>query len=208
MITQSKSLPLGKGKLKGIIKNKDLDINLSEIEIYNTTVEFKADGSFLGKEGSLAFKGVLSNDRLVGNFFDGGSQQPFKAKLIKKGITTKRTKELKSDTKLFYPEGSYGLSKDPLTPNAILIDNATIWTCGPKGVLQDWDILFVDGKVDKIAPDISVPLGSALTIDGTGRHVTPGLIDCHSHSAASSINEGAQSVTAEVRIKDVLFQMT
>ena len=55
-----------------------------------------------------------------------------RAKLIKKGITAKRTKELKSDTKLFYPEGSYGLSKDPLTPNAILIDNATIWTCGPK----------------------------------------------------------------------------
>ena len=76
---------------------------------------------------------------------------------------------------------------------------------GQKGVLQDWDILFVDGKVDKIAPDISVPLGSALTIDGTGKHVTPGLIDCHSHSAASSINEGSQSVTAEVRIKDVLY---
>jgi len=38
-----------------------------------------------------------------------------------------------------------------------------------------------------------------------GKHVTPGLIDCHSHSAASSINEGAQSVTAEVRIQDVLY---
>ena len=67
-----KVAPIGKGKLIGIIKNKDLDINLSEIEIYNTTVEFKADGSFLSKEGFLAFKGVLSNDRLVGNFFDGG----------------------------------------------------------------------------------------------------------------------------------------
>ena len=42
-------------------------------------------------------------------------------------------------------------------------------------------------------------------IDGTGKYVTPGLIDCHSHSAASSINEGAQAVTAEVRIRDVLF---
>ena len=48
-------------------------------------------------------------------------------------------------------------------------------------------------------------MGSALLIDGTGKYVTPGLIDCHSHSAASSINEGAQAVTAEVRIKDVLF---
>ncbi|GIS54380.1 hypothetical protein Ct9H90mP29_14220 [bacterium] len=45
---------------------------------------------------------------------------------------------------------------------------------------------------DKVAPDISVPMGSALLIDGTGKYVTPGLIDCHSHSAASSINEGAK----------------
>jgi N-acetylglucosamine-6-phosphate deacetylase len=48
-------------------------------------------------------------------------------------------------------------------------------------------------------------MGSALVIDGTGKYVTPGLIDCHSHSAASSINEGAQAVTAEVRIRDVLY---
>ena len=86
-----------------------------------------------------------------------------------------------------------------------MIDNATIWTCGPKGKLEDWDILFVDGKIKEIAPDITVTQGSALVIDGTGKHVTPGLIDCHSHSAASSINEGAQAVTAEVRIQDVLF---
>ena len=65
--------------------------------------------------------------------------------------------------------------------------------------------LFIDGKIDKIAPDISVPQGSAIIIDGKGKHVTPGLVDCHSHSAASSINEGAQAVTAEVRIKDVLY---
>ena len=63
----------------------------------------------------------------------------------------------------------------------------------------------MNGKVDKVAPDISVPMGSALVIDGTGKFITPGLIDCHSHSAASSINEGAQAVTAEVRIRDVLY---
>jgi N-acetylglucosamine-6-phosphate deacetylase len=63
----------------------------------------------------------------------------------------------------------------------------------------------VDGKIKEIAPDITVTQGSALVIDATGKHVTPGLIDCHSHSAASSINEGAQAVTAEVRIQDVLF---
>ena len=87
----------------------------------------------------------------------------------------------------------------------MLIDNANIWTCGPKGIVNEWDILFVNGKIDKVAPDISVPMGSALVIDGTNKYVTPGLIDCHSHSAASSINEGAQAVTAEVRMQDVLF---
>ena len=43
-----------------------------------------------------------------------------------------------------------------------------------------------------------------MVIDGIGKHITPGLIDCHSHSAAFSINEGTQSITAEVRIQDVL----
>jgi imidazolonepropionase-like amidohydrolase len=41
-------------------------------------------------------------------------------------------------------------------------------------------------------------------IDGTGKHVTPGIIDEHSHIAASSINEGGQSVSSEVRIGDNL----
>ena len=41
-------------------------------------------------------------------------------------------------------------------------------------------------------------------IDGTGKYLTPGVIDEHSHIAAFSINEGAHSVTSEVRIADNL----
>ena len=86
----------------------------------------------------------------------------------------------------------------------MLINDATIWTCGPKGTLQEWDILCVDGKIKQVAPDIRIPQGSAVVIEGAGKHVTPGLIDCHSHSAASSINEGSQYITSEVRMQDVL----
>ena len=46
---------------------------------------------------------------------------------------------------------------------------------------------------------------SAKTIDGTGKYLTAGIIDEHSHIAASSINEGAHSVTSEVRIGDNLL---
>ena len=62
----------------------------------------------------------------------------------------------------------------------------------------------MDGKIEQVAPDITVPKGSAVVIEGAGKHVTPGLIDCHSHSAASSINEGTQYITSEVRMRDVI----
>ena len=45
----------------------------------------------------------------------------------------------------------------------------------------------------------------ALVIDGKGKHITPGIIDCHSHIASDGgINESAQAVTAEVRIGDFI----
>jgi imidazolonepropionase-like amidohydrolase len=45
----------------------------------------------------------------------------------------------------------------------------------------------------------------AVIIDARGKHVTPGLIDCHSHAAITGgVNEGSHNVTAEVRIQDVL----
>ena len=51
---------------------------------------------------------------------------------------------------------------------------------------------------------MSVPSGNVHIIEGAGKHVTPGLIDCHSHMAALSINEGSQAITAEVRMRDVI----
>ena len=194
-----------KEKLIGTIKHDEITVNVIELDTFEKDFEFKVNASFLGKDGMLAFRGQISKNNIVGKFFDGSEELSFKAKRENLGKTTTRKKEIASDLNIFYPEGAYGLEEKLSKPNAILIDNATLWSCSSMGMLQDWDILFVDGKIDKIAPDISVPMGSALVIDGTGKHVTPGLIDCHSHSAASSINEGAQSVTSEVRIRDVLY---
>jgi imidazolonepropionase-like amidohydrolase len=44
-----------------------------------------------------------------------------------------------------------------------------------------------------------------VTIDCTGKHITPGLIDCHSHTGISrGVNESGEAVTAEVRVRDVV----
>ena len=198
-------MALANNQLEGKVISNDESFNLIDLKIDGSGIDFKLKGTLLDVDATLAFKGEIEEDRIVGMVFDGSMENEFKAKRTLSSKKVTREKETMSESELFFPEGAYGLDKELLSPNAILIDNATIWTCGPKGIVEDWDILFVNGKIDKIAPDISVPMGSALVIDGTDKYVTPGLIDCHSHSAASSINEGAQAVTAEVRIRDVLF---
>jgi imidazolonepropionase-like amidohydrolase len=92
----------------------------------------------------------------------------------------------------------------PETPRQVLVKGATIWTLSADGVIDKGDLLVRDGKIVSVGRSLSASSGT-LVIDGTGRHVTPGLIDCHSHTAVDGgVNEGSNNVTAEVRIGDVL----
>jgi len=45
---------------------------------------------------------------------------------------------------------------------------------------------------------------SAKVVNDTGKHLTAGVIDEHSHIAAAGINEGGQNSSAEVTIEDVI----
>lgn len=103
--------------------------------------------------------------------------------------------------KVTYPFDGYGWEEAPKQEN-LLIKNATVWTNEKEGKLENTDVLVKDGKIAKVGKNLSD--GSAKVIDATGKHVTAGIIDEHSHIAAMSINEGAQSVTSEVRIADNL----
>lgn len=103
-----------------------------------------------------------------------------------------------------YPAGSFGIAEAPVRPKAILLRNATVWTCGPAGKLVNADVLIEDGKISQVGPGLASQV-DALIINAEGKHVTPGLIDCHSHTAMSrGINEGTHAVTVEVRAGDVI----
>jgi imidazolonepropionase-like amidohydrolase len=83
----------------------------------------------------------------------------------------------------------------------IVIQNATILTI-TKGTLTG-SVLIRDGKIAEVGEKIIVP-ADAKVIDASGQYAMPGIIDCHSHIAADSINEGSVSVSSMVGIEDVL----
>jgi imidazolonepropionase-like amidohydrolase len=92
----------------------------------------------------------------------------------------------------------------PAQPSVVLVKNATIWTAGPQGTLQNADLLVKAGKIAAVGKNLAAPAG-AVVVDGTGKQVAPGVIDEHSHSAIlGNVNECTNSVTCEVRIQDVI----
>jgi imidazolonepropionase-like amidohydrolase len=86
-------------------------------------------------------------------------------------------------------------------PADLVIQNAKILTV-TKGRL-DGSILIRDGKITEVGEKVLAP-GGAQVLDAGGQYVMPGIIDCHSHIAAESINEGSVSVSSMVGIEDVL----
>lgn len=121
--------------------------------------------------------------------------------------------------KVYYPFAAYGeplpetnsALKDDLIKfknrdKAILIKDASVWTNNGDSVLKDYDVYITEGKITKIAPEIDASkLTSVKIINAKGLHLTPGIIDEHSHIALSGgVNEWAQASSAEVRMGDVI----
>ncbi len=98
-----------------------------------------------------------------------------------------------------------GRENGPLAqPRTVIVRGATVWTQGPGGILENADVLAVDGKIVAVGKSLTAPSG-AVEVDGRGKHVTPGIIDAHSHTSIDGpVNEGTNAVTAEVRVRDVL----
>lgn len=109
---------------------------------------------------------------------------------------------------VMYPLGMYGRTEIPAPAGSVLFKNFTVWTSGPDGILEGGSVWVVEGKIRQVfrqtddLGSIVFPDGTQI-IEGNGRHLSPGLIDCHSHMATDSgVNEGTQAITAEVRVGD------
>lgn len=106
--------------------------------------------------------------------------------------------------RVWFPNMAYGFDSIP-DMQTIVIGNATLWTNEAEGKLENASLVIENGKIKGIFKGMAPMPAGAVFIDAKGKHVTSGIIDEHSHIAISKgVNESGQSITAEVRIGDVV----
>ncbi|GFD92884.1 periplasmic amidohydrolase [Alteromonas sp. KUL156] len=149
---------------------------------------------------------VQNKQQITGTATDNdGNESTWNATYTGKADAKKKGDKKKETTPevvaISYPNIGLG---NPTAPQkeTILIKNATVWTSENNEVLNNTDVLIKDGKIAKIGTNLSSR--GAKVIDGTGKYVTAGIIDEHSHIATSAVNESGHNSTAEVTIEDVI----
>ncbi len=86
-------------------------------------------------------------------------------------------------------------------PGVIAIRNATILTV-TRGTIANGTVVIRDGRIAAVGTNVPVPAGADV-YEGAGTFLSPGIIDAHSHIAASAINEPT-AVSSMTSMFDVL----
>lgn len=162
-----------------------------------------------GKDESIAIQGYIANLNpllLQGKIYHSdGTTSNWSATRTKEHAEKSNDKQKEEKEpklgKLVYPFVAYGNETLPQAQD-VLFKNVTAWTNEKEGIVENVDVHIRNGKIHAIGKNLSAR-GSKV-IDGTGKHLTPGIIDEHSHIALQSVNEGAQVVSSEVRMSDAL----
>lgn len=184
-------------KVKGMLgRNGDL-INMFFDLKKNPKGDIRLSG-YLDKMNPITFKGEsVTGDGATGTW-SATLVAPFKEREKKEDPKTPTPKL----GPVVYPFVAFGNTEAP-KQETILFKNATVWTNEKDGIMKNTDVLIENGKIKSIGKNLDA--GGARVIDATGKHLTPGIMDEHSHIAISrGVNEGTQAVTSEVRIGDVV----
>jgi imidazolonepropionase-like amidohydrolase len=198
------------GRLSGSIEigGSRLDIESAVTRTESGRVSLTFDAAPLGVEGLAQLSGSFDETTFRGwTVFPDGSTSSWRGERVEDFAgggdgpgPARDVPELElADIR---PAMEYGVTALPAQPDAVVVRNATVWTSGPQGRLENADLLVRQGRVVEVGVDLSAP-GGAVEIDGTGKHVTPGLIDPHIHSGIDGVNEGGSAIVPEVRVGDV-----
>mgnify|MGYP000918393237 CR=1 FL=1 len=215
IISGNYNLILDGNVYKAIVKNNSIkpDISFKMNDSTDIKLEVQLTDNLLvatfqnpDKSGITRLQGVIEN-KINGVGINSNNRQfNWSMEYLNASNMDSSTQDKKPNIaelgKVVYPFMTYGWTKKP-TANNYLIKNCTIWTNEIEGKLINTDLLLQNGKIAKVGKNIFEP--NAIIIDGTDKQITAGIIDEHSHIAASrGINEGTQESSAEVRIGDII----
>jgi len=160
------------------------------------------------KTGFIRLIAKIDNPKLFSGkaILENGKETTWSATLKKPNEvkSKKQNNKLPELIPVTYPNIAYGFKEKPKQEN-ILFKNVTVWTNEKEGVLKNRDVLIKKGKIKSITKTGNTSSNNYKIIDGTGKHLTAGIIDEHSHIAISNgVNEAGQNNSAEVTIQDVV----
>ena len=197
-------------KLKSDVKSNDKQL-ASKISYKNNWVNLTFTSTDTTRQAFMRFTSRINrSDNLSGKVVDPNGNIAYISMVKSTNDRSSKTGQMprrsssSQEVKLMpitYPNGAYGVNDLP-SQETILFKNATVWTNEVDGVLENTDVLIKNGLISKIGSNLVEK--NAKIIDATGKHLTSGIIDEHSHIAAASINEGGQNSSAEVSIEDVI----
>lgn len=85
----------------------------------------------------------------------------------------------------------------PAAAETILINNGRVVTNGAAGVIENGDVLIVDGRISAVGANINAPRG-ARVIEAQGRYVTPGAFAAMSEVGLNEISGSGAPNDADV----------
>lgn len=185
-----------------------VDLQSASVIAETGRLEVRFDGEELGYEGTALLAGSVSGEDFYGwtalpnganPSFQGSRTVAFDGDEV--GTVAANVPEL--NLPFIRPMMEYGVSSIPEQPATVIVRNATVWTMGAQGRLDNADVLIRNGQIAEVGTNLNAP-GNAVEVDGTGKHVTPGMIDPHIHSGVSSVNETGATIVPEVYMGDVI----
>ncbi len=190
----------GDNKLGAKLSYSDDWINLTFISTDTTKQEYFRLTSKVTSTDNLSGKVILPNGNETSFFAKKAAKEESedKKKGMMKGDGDKEVKMMP----VSFPNGAYGFTQLP-KQETILFKNATVWTNEKDGILENTDVLIKNGKISAIGNNLS-PNGAKI-IDATGKHLTSGIVDEHTHIGISGGgNEAGHNSSAEVTIEDII----
>lgn len=219
------------GKYNLVVDGQNIELSVESVDEKNIKAKAKyaSDGKELKAKIKLdnnliniVFSTADSNSKVIyqlsgklslkGTVWDGNGQTNTGAWITWGGVKDRKSESDKKKAEekkelvipnIIHPNMAFGY-ESLKRENSFIITNARVWTCGPEGILENADIYVVDGKIKSVGNNQMYPT-ELPRINANGKHVTPGIIDEHSHIGIfGGVNEGGQASSAEVRISDAV----